>query len=220
MLKLVIFDLDGTLLNTVEDLGDSCNYILGKYNFPVYPLDSYKYFVGNGVAKLIERALPEAERSPEFIEKLRKEFVEYYSEHSENKTAPYPGIVKMLKDLESKGVKLAVASNKFNSGTQSLVKKYFGDIRFVSVLGQREGIPIKPDPQIVFDIMRKSGVENKSEILYVGDTGTDMKTAVNSGIESVGVLWGFRPRKELEETGAVYLVEEAGEIVKIVQDKY
>ncbi|MDR1877337.1 MAG: HAD family hydrolase [Flavobacteriaceae bacterium] len=218
MIKLVIFDLDGTLLNTIDDLGNSCNYILEKYNFPVHPLESYRYFVGNGVSKLIERALPEAERNPGFIEELRKEFIEYYSKHSEDRTHPYPGVIEMLKELRSGGVKLAVASNKFISGTQALVQKYFGEIQFVSVLGQRENIAVKPDPQIVYDTMKESGIQDKNEILYVGDTGTDMKTAVNSGIKGIGVLWGFRPKEELEETGAVYLVEKAEEIVRIVKD--
>ncbi|MDR2122683.1 MAG: HAD family hydrolase [Flavobacteriaceae bacterium] len=219
MIKLIIFDLDGTLLNTIDDLGNSCNHILEKYNYPVHPLDSYRYFVGNGISKLIERALPETERNPEFVEKLRKEFIKYYSEHSEDRTTPYPGVVKMLKDLEAMDIKLAVASNKFISGTRALVQKYFGDIRFVSVLGQREGVAVKPDPRIVYDTMEGSGIQNKNEILYVGDTGIDMKTARNSGIEGIGVLWGFRPEKELKDAGAVYIVKEAEEIIEIVQSK-
>ncbi len=218
MIKLIIFDLDGTLLNTIDDLGDSCNFILEKRGFPIHPLNDYKYFIGSGVSKLIERALPETNRNPKFIEELREEFVGYYSEHSEEKTAPYPGVMEMLKKLHSEGIKLAVASNKFDSGTKALIEKYFGDIPFVSVLGQREGVPIKPDPKIVYDIMEISGIQNKEEILYVGDTGTDMKTAVNSGIKAIGVLWGFRPEEELEKNGSDYLIEAPDEIFKITKE--
>ncbi len=218
MVKLVIFDLDGTLLDTVDDLGVACNFILEKRGFPVHPLNAYRYFVGNGVVKLIERALPESERNPEFIQQLRKEFIEYYGEHSGVKTVPYPGIVDMLKELELKGIKSAVASNKFNAGTQTLVKEYFSDIPFVSVLGQREGIPMKPDPQIIYDTMKISGISDVQEILYVGDTGVDMKAAVNSGVKSIGVLWGFRPKEELQTNGADYLVENPEEILEIIKE--
>lgn len=219
MIKLIIFDLDGTLLNTINDLGNSCNYIIKKYGFPTHPLQAYRFFVGNGVGKLIERALPESQRSPEFVEKLRKEFIEYYSKHSEDETVPYPGIIEMLKELEAKKIKLAVASNKFIAGTQSLVQKYFGNIDFVSVLGQREGISVKPDPQIVYDVMKEAGVDNKQEILYVGDSGADMQTSVNSGIEGIGVLWGFRSKEELVENGAVHIVDNPAEIVRLALQK-
>lgn len=216
MIKLVIFDLDGTLLNTIDDLANSCNYILNKNELPVHPLDSYRFFVGNGISKLIERSLPQEKRSAEFVDQLRQEFIDYYSLHSEDKTAPYAGIVNMLEELQSKGVKLAVASNKFMSGTQALVKKYFGNIEFVSVFGQREGIPTKPDPRIVFDIIAESGIANKEEILYIGDTGIDMQTCTNANIKGVGVLWGFRSKEELEENGATYFAEEPTDILDII----
>jgi len=216
MIKLIIFDLDGTLLNTLDDLADSCNYILKKHGFRTHSLDAYRFFVGNGISKLIERAIPEEERNDDFIEKLRKEFICYYSAHAEDKTAPYTGIMDLLHALQDKGIKLAVASNKFIEGTQSLVKKYFGDIQFISVFGQREGIPVKPDPQIVFDIMKDSGIMNKEEILYAGDTGTDMKTCKNAGIKGIGVLWGFRTKEELKENGAKYIVNNPSEIMDII----
>lgn len=216
MINLVIFDLDGTLLNTLGDLAYSCNYILKRNGFPEHPVESYKYFVGNGVAKLVERALPEDKRDASFVEKIRLEFVEYYSEHSEDMTAPYSGVVDLLDELSGKGLKLAIASNKFISATQSLAKRYFPDVDFVSVLGQREGVPVKPNPQIVYDVMADAGVKNKSEILYIGDSGADMLTAVNAGVKSVGVLWGFRTEKELMENGADFLVESPGEISEIV----
>lgn len=216
MIKLVIFDLDGTLLNTLDDLADSCNYILNKYGFPQHPVEAYRYFVGNGVAKLVERALPEDVRTPEFIEKVRKDFVEYYSAHAEDKTCPYDGILKLLEDISAKDIKLAVASNKFIAGTKALVKKYFDHIEFTSVLGQREGVPVKPNPQIVYDVMAESGITDKKHILYIGDSGADMKTAMNAGVESVGVLWGFRDRAELKENGASYFVESPTEILDII----
>lgn len=219
MIKLIIFDLDGTLLNTLDDLGNSCNHILKKHNFPTHPLDAYRLFVGNGVGKLVERALPEDHRSSEFVEKIRLEFVEYYSLHAEDDTAPYPGIEELLKELQNRGIKLAVASNKFIAGTQSLVKKYFGQFEFASVLGQREGVPVKPDPQIVYDVMSESAIKNKSEILYIGDSGADMKTSVNSGIDGVGVLWGFRSKEELESNGAKYIISKPKELLDIIDSK-
>lgn len=219
MIKLAIFDLDGTLLNTLNDLADSCNYILEKNHFSVHTLDSYKYFVGTGVTKLIERALPsELKNNSGEVERVKKEFIEYYSTHSASKTAPYNGVIEMLKTLNSMNIKLAVASNKFIEGTQSLVKKYFYEINFSSVLGQRAHVPMKPNPQIVYDIMNEIGINNKEEILYIGDTGTDMQTAVNSGIKSVGVLWGFRSEEELKEFGAEYIVSKPDEIIKLIKN--
>ncbi len=218
MIKLVIFDLDGTLLNTLDDLADSCNYILKQHNFPTHPSNSYCFFVGNGIAKLVERALPEDRRNAEFIEQIRLEFIEYYSLHAEDKTAPYEGIISLLKELQKQDIKLAVASNKFMAGTQTLVQKYFGDITFSAVFGQREGIPVKPNPQIVYDIMDKSGIRDKEEILYVGDTATDMQTCKNAGIKSIGVSWGFRTKEELKENGASYIVDSPESILDIIKD--
>lgn len=217
MIKLVIFDLDGTLLNSIDDLGDSCNYILEQHGFPTHPLDAYRYFVGNGVGKLVERALPEKARNTDFIEEIRREFVAHYSLNAENKTAPYSGILDLLTALRNEGVMLAVASNKFISGTTALVSKYFGDYEFIAVLGQREGIPVKPDPRIVYDIIEISGIDKK-DILYVGDTSVDMQTATNAGVKSIGVEWGFRPKSELIESGATYIIDNPLQIMDIVRE--
>lgn len=220
MTKLAIFDLDGTLLNTLNDLADSCNYILEKYHLPVHALDSYKNFVGNGMTQLIERALPSELKSDlEVIEKIKDEFLEYYTKHSAIKTAPYDGVIEMLKSLSSMNIKLAVASNKFMEGAQALVKKYFSEIKFSSVFGQRTNVPMKPNPQIVYDIMNELGITNKEEIIYVGDTGTDMQTAVNAGITSIGVLWGFRSEEELKNQGAQYIINYPEKLLEIV-NKY
>lgn len=219
MTKLAIFDLDGTLLNTLNDLADSCNYILEKNHLPVHALDSYKNFVGNGMTQLIEKALPSESKSDlEVIEKIKDEFIEYYTKHSAIKTAPYDGVIEMLKSLSSMNIKLAVASNKFMEGAQALVKKYFSEIKFSSVFGQRTKVPMKPNPQIVYDIMNELGITNKEEIIYVGDTGTDMQTAVNAGITSIGVLWGFRSAEELKKYGAKYIVKRPEEILRLVKN--
>jgi len=216
MKKLVIFDLDGTMLNTIEDLANSCNYVLKKWNFSSHSVDKYKTFVGNGAKKLVERALPEKERNPEFIEKLHVEFVEYYSKHSEEKTAPYEGIVNLLRGISENNIKIAVASNKFISATRSLVKKYFHQFEFSSVLGQRDGVPVKPNPQIIYDVMDEANIWNKEKIIFIGDSGEDMKTATNAGVDSIGVLWGFRSKEELKENGAKHIVEKPEEILDIL----
>lgn len=219
MTKLAIFDLDGTLLNTLNDLADSCNYILEKNHLPIHALDSYKNFVGNGMTQLIERALPSELKSDlEVIEKIKDEFIEYYTKHSSIKTTPYEGVIEMLKSLSSINIKLAVASNKFMEGAQALVNKYFSEIKFSSVFGQRTNVPMKPNPQIVYDIMNELGLTNKEEIIYVGDTGTDMQTAVNAGITSIGVLWGFRSEEELKKYGAEYTVKRPEEILRLVKN--
>lgn len=216
MIRLVIFDLDGTLLNSIEDLGNSCNYILAKHDFPTHAMEKYNYFVGNGVSKLIERALPETHRSPEFVEQMRKEFISYYSLHAHDKTVPYAGIMELLNKLHARNIKLAVASNKFDAGTKALVAQYFGSFEFVAVYGQREGIVPKPDPTIVYDILTDVAITDKSEVLYLGDTSTDMQTCNNAGITSVGVLWGFRSAEELKESGAKYLIASPLELLPII----
>lgn len=216
MTKLVIFDLDGTLLDSLRDLAASMNHALRRNGFPEHELAAYNYFVGNGVDKLIERALPENERSPENFSNVKADFMSYYALHKADYTAPYPGIKELLRDLQEKGVKLAVASNKFQSATQVLVPYYFGEGTFSFVYGQREGVPIKPDPQVVFDIMRAAGV-SPEEVLYVGDSGVDMQTASRAGVPGVGALWGFRSAAELLENGASYLAERPAEILAMLR---
>jgi phosphoglycolate phosphatase len=195
--KLVIFDLDGTLLNTITDLAYSTNHALAKNCFPTHPVESYKYFVGNGINKLFERALPENEKTAENVALIRKDFIPYYDEHNTDFTKPYEGVAELLKALHSGGIMSAIASNKYQLATEKLISALFPDIVFTAVLGQREGVPVKPDPTIVREILKISNV-SPDEALYVGDSGVDMMTAANSGIESIGVTYGFRPREELE----------------------
>ena len=214
MIKLVIFDLDGTLLNSLEDLADSCNYLLQKYGFPVHPLDSYRYFVGDGIHKLVERVLPEEKRQQDFVEQFFQEMVAYYDIHKADKTMPYFGIVETLETLQQQGTMLAVASNKVNKAMMPLMEHYFPTIKFTAVLGQREGVPVKPHPQIVYDILKIAKVRPE-EALYVGDTDVDMDTAHRAGLKAVGALWGYRDRQELTEHQAEYIIAQPMELLKI-----
>jgi phosphoglycolate phosphatase len=213
--KLVIFDLDGTLLNTIEDLAYSANYALKELGYPTHPVEDYNFFVGNGVRKLFERALPENEKTAENIERVREIFMPYYDKHNADYTKPYDGMSELLAEIQKEGYKIAVASNKYQTATEKLVSKYFPDIDFTAVFGQRDKVPVKPDPSIVFDISKIAGV-SPEEILYVGDSGVDMQTASKSGVISAGVTWGFRPVSELEENNANLIVDRADEILKIL----
>ncbi|WP_455663589.1 HAD family hydrolase [Phocaeicola sp.] len=215
MKKLVIFDLDGTLLNTIADLAAATNQALQHYGYPTHDTEAYRFFVGNGINKLFERALPEGERTKENVLKIRSRFVPYYDEHNADLSCPYPGIPELLSVLQQEEIMLAVASNKYQAATQKLITHYFPAINFVEVLGQREGIPAKPDPSIVHDIIAKAGVK-KEEVLYVGDSNVDMQTAHNAGVTAVGVAWGFRPRMELEALHPAYIIEKAAELLSLL----
>ncbi len=215
MTKLIIFDLDGTLLNTIADLARSTNYALAKYGFPVHEVSEYNFFVGNGIQKLLERALPDGQKTTENVAKIKEAFLSYYDTHDTDESTPYPGIEDLLIGLQNRGIKLAVASNKYHSATKRLVKHFFPDIHFAKVFGQREGINPKPDPTIVFDILTATNT-NKEDVIYVGDSGVDMQTANNAGITSVGVTWGFRPRAELESFSPNYIVDSAEQILNLI----
>lgn len=215
MKKLVIFDLDGTLLNTIEDLGNAANYALKQNGYPTHSLASYPFFVGNGVRNLIRKALPDDMRTDSIIDSLLKDFKEYYNEHNTDCTKPYDGIEELLRNLQDNGVKMAVASNKYQQATEKIIASYFGDVDFVAVYGQREGVNVKPDPSVVFSILADAKVP-KSEVLYVGDSGVDMETARRACVDSVGVTWGFRSEKELNEYHADQIVNKASDIFDIV----
>lgn len=191
--KLVIFDLDGTLIDTIADLGAAVNHALSLHGLPPHTLEEYKYMVGNGVRKLVERAMPDTSKGDDILlNALLADFLKYYQAHITVHSRPYGGIPQLLSDLQEAGVKIAVASNKFIAGTQALISHYFPDINFVSVLGGRDGVPLKPDPQVVGEILRQSGA-GREETVMVGDSATDTATASNGGIRSIGVTWGFRP---------------------------
>ena len=215
MKKLVIFDLDGTLLDTIADLAESANYALKQLGYPTHDVETIRTFVGNGINKLLERALPSHEQTEENVIRMRSHFVPYYDVHNADLSNPYPGIVSLLEDLQAKGIQIAVASNKYQEATVKLVKQYFPDIDFIEILGQREGINVKPDPTIVFDILQKADV-SKEDILYVGDSGVDKQTAINAGVDAVGVTWGFRPRAELESFQPMGLIDKAEELLGFI----
>ena len=206
--RLIIFDLDGTLLNTIGDLAVACNYMLSLRSLPSHTYEEYCSFVGNGIRRLVERALPEELLSEEYVKAAREDFVKYYIEHIDANTRPYDGIPQLVAALQAEGYKLAVASNKFQAGTEKLIGKFFPDIDFVDICGNREGVPLKPDTALVDIILQKAGAELDNCIM-VGDSAVDIETARNAGIHSIGVSWGFRSRRELEEAGAEHIVDTA-----------
>lgn len=216
--QLVIFDLDGTLLDTVADLANATNWALEQCGYPTHPVEAYYKFVGNGINKLFARALPEEESTEENILRIRSLFIPYYNEHNADYSRPYPGVTELLQTLQAKGVLLAVASNKYQEATLKLVRHFFPSIRFAAIYGQREEVPIKPAPDIVYDILRDAGVV-KEATLYVGDSGVDMQTAKNADIVSVGVTWGFRSEEELRENEAVHVVHVASEIYAFLEEE-
>jgi phosphoglycolate phosphatase len=215
MKKLVILDLDGTLLNTISDLGTATNYALQQMGFSTHPIISYNNMVGNGVTKLLERALPIDERTEKNIDAMRVHFREYYDKHLWDNTTIYPGMRELLDELASRGVNIAVASNKYQSAVNRLIEHFFGDLKWAAVYGQREGVPTKPDPSVVFEVLTDCPTA-KDDVLYVGDSGVDMETARRACVESVGVTWGFRSRKELVDGYADHIVDKADDILSLL----
>ena len=212
---LVIFDLDGTLLNTIGDLAVACNAVLAMRGLPQHTYDEYCHFVGNGIMRLVERALPEELRTPYTVAAVRADFVKYYTEHIDVYTKPYEGIPELVAEIARRGIRIAVASNKFQAGTEKLIRLFFPGVEFAAVFGQREGVPLKPDPAVVGEILALTGVAKERE-LYVGDSGVDMQTAAAAGVRSVGVTWGFRERTELEEAGARHIVDNPAKILELL----
>lgn len=198
MTKLAIFDLDGTLLDTVGDLGQATNYALKMCGFPERPTEDYYTLCGRGIYNLFRGAVPEGQATEENVRKMADSFLAYYDKHMCDRTVPYPGIPEMLKKITDSGVTPALASNKYQAGAEKLVGHFFGGIGFVKILGQREGLPIKPDPAIVHQIMDAMSGVKPEEVVYVGDSDVDMQTGANACVRTVGVTWGFRSRAELE----------------------
>jgi haloacid dehalogenase superfamily, subfamily IA, variant 1 with third motif having Dx(3-4)D or Dx(3-4)E len=203
--KAVIFDLDGTLLDTIDDLADSMNAVLESSTFPIHGTDAYKYFVGDGVRNLVKRALPENYRDDETVNRHLVEMQKEYSKRWADKTKPYEGIPELLDGLVSSGIKITVLSNKVDEFTKLIVAKLLPDWSFEMVLGERKTVPKKPNPAGAFEIARQLGIPT-NEFLYLGDTNVDMQTANSAGMYAVGALWGFRQAEELVEGGAHVLI--------------
>ena len=199
--RLVIFDLDGTLLNTIGDLAVACNAVLERRGLPLHTYAEYCHFVGNGI-------------TPETVAAVRADFVKYYTEHIDAHTQPYAGIPELVAELGRRGVAMAVASNKFQAGTEKLVRLFFPGVAFAAVFGQRPDVPLKPDPAVVEEILALTGVA-REEVLYVGDSGVDIETAAAAGVRSAGVTWGFRDRAELVAAGAVHIVDRPAQLLEL-----
>ena len=212
MERLVIFDLDGTLLNTIADLGNAANHTLAELGLPQHTLDEYTLMVGNGMRKLIMRALPDEKAADDaFVDSTLDSFLRYYADHIDIFTKPYPGIPQLINSLSTAGYKLAVASNKIQAGAEKLIEKFFPDIDFVAVMGNSPQYPLKPDAALVEYIMDKAGTD-RAHTVMVGDSGTDIQTARNAGIPVIAVSWGFRPRHEL--TAADYIADDVSSLKK------
>lgn len=210
MYKLAIFDLDGTILNTIEDLTDSTNAILRQFGYPERTLPEVQSFVGNGIHKLIERAVPEG---AENVEEVFTAFQPYYREHSAIRTRPYDGIPELLDALHEAGIRLAVVSNKADAAVQILCEKYFPGT-FDAVYGERQGIARKPAPDSVNAVLAELGIA-REQAVYIGDSDVDVQTAKNAGMDCIGVAWGFRGREFLVRHGAEKIVADAEELLKV-----
>ena len=220
---LIIFDLDGTLINTIDDLGQACNHALSACGYPTHKIEDYPRLVGNGINKLIERALPEEYRNEATVLRLREYFVPYYDAHNCDLTRPYDGIPELLKALKAAGHTLAVASNKYQAATEKIVAQLFPDT-FDVVLGEREGVARKPDPQIVYDIWSdksdrsdRSDRSDGSETLYIGDSLVDAETAQAAGVKLVLCTWGFCTEEQLATANPDYMVHHPAEILPIIE---
>ncbi len=219
MKKLIIFDLDGTLLNTIGDLADAVDYVMRSRNLPEHTNAEYRQMVGGGIKRLVERALPlELAENEAYVEECVAQFRRYYVDNIDRHTIPYEGIPELLRKLQCDGVKMAIASNKFQHGTDRLVAKFFGDIEFVAIEGNREGAPLKPNPEIIHNILCIAGLEPRDAVM-VGDSGIDIRTAIAAGIDSIGVSWGFRFADELYAAGATTVVTTAEELERAIYNE-
>ncbi len=216
MIKAVIFDLDGTLVNSLSDLADSTNYSLKLHGFNTHPVEAYKYLVGDGMAKLIERGISNDQVDEKLFKAVFDDFMAYYREHFLVNTEAYDGISELLDELKNMDMKLAVVSNKSDDMAKKVVSSVFGDGVFDVVTGKRAGLPTKPDPALTLLIIKELGL-TPDECVFVGDSGMDTLNAVNAGCYPLGVLWGFRSENELLQNGAKALAAEPSEILEIIK---
>ncbi len=215
MYKNVIFDLDGTLLNTLEDLADAANWVCAQHGWPARRLEEYNYFVGNGAPKLLERvAPPDVELTDALRRQTLEEFTQRYNAHRSDKTTAYPGMREAVQTLRDAGLTLAVLSNKPHEAARPVVERYYPGL-FHKVQGALPDVPVKPDPTLLRRLMGEIGA-SPADTLFVGDSNVDIRTAKNGGLTSCGVLWGFRTREELEAEGADYIVDIAQELVELI----
>lgn len=218
--KVVIFDLDGTLIDTIKDLATAVNYALQQSALPTHPTESYYAFVGHGIFHLFASAVPQKlSNDSTTISRIHKLFREYYDSHNAHFSTPYPGISELLYRLTQDGIMVAVASNKYQDATTAIVSRFFPNIPFVAVLGQRDNTPIKPDPTIVQEIAAVAGVDF-DDIIYVGDSDVDIQTARNGGVKVIAVTWGFRDRACLEAELPDAIVESATELYSAIKSMY
>jgi phosphoglycolate phosphatase len=215
MVRAVIFDLDGTLLDTLEDIGRAANRVLAAHGFPVHPLDAYRHFVGDGASALFQRALPDGLGTGETLERCLGEFREDYGRTWNVATQPYPGVPELLRALTGRGVRMSILSNKPHAITEACVRGLLPDWTFDVVLGHKEGAPKKPDPSGALTIAGTLGVP-PDDFLYLGDTGTDMDTARRAGMRPIGALWGFRTREELIAHGAERLLQHPSDLIDLL----
>lgn len=213
MYQTAIFDLDGTLLNTLDDLADAVNYALAEFHYPARTLAEVRRFVGNGIANLIERSLPNSERTADFDEVLLT-FRAYYERNSQNKTAPYAGVLDMLTHLREAGVRVAVVSNKFDAAVTALSRRYFGDLVEIAV-GEHPDRAKKPAPDGIFFALEQLQ-EAREGAVYIGDSEVDVVTAKNAGLPCISVLWGFRDREEIAAAGGKIFAKTVTELEKIL----
>jgi len=213
--EAILFDLDGTLLNTLEDLADSANAVLAQRGHPTHPVEAYKYFVGGGIRNLVVKMLPEDERDEGAITACISEVRDEYSGRWDKKTHSYKGIPEMLSELAARKMSMSVYSNKPDEFTKKCVERFLGDFPFKIVVGARPGFPGKPDPTVALNIAGQLGVAPET-FLYLGDTSTDMQTATSAGMYAAGVLWGFRTAEELQENGAQVLLKKPSDALELI----
>ncbi len=216
-IKAVLFDLDGTLLDTLRDLAEAMNFVLRSRNLPEHPLEKYRYYVGEGATILVKKALPDNMRDPETVQEILKEYLDRYSKKWDIHTRPYPGIPDLLDRLQGEQIILTILSNKMHDFTLQCTRKFLGKWDFARVYGERPPIPRKPDPAGALKIAKELKIKPEN-FIYLGDTAIDMKTANRAGMFPVGVTWGFRPKEELIDAGAEAIIEAPEELYSLILD--